>query len=413
MSSGRLSRSIKRLAAQGKVAKEDPIFVRVENGQGGLAHMVESMRWRVRGGGSRRFRWLVRAFVILLIGGLLLIPYHHHVTGPCRIVPSIQLGLRAQIADQIIEIHRSSGDWVEAGDLVATLAAREERTAVEAARAQLRRAQAQVELLRMGPQPEIVSVARQRVSLWELQLDYLTSEWERVQELYQEQAASLADLQRAKQLRDTAENNLISARESLAGLEKGARPQEIEAAEAEAARIQAQLAGMEEILQLSEIKAPMAGRLVTDDLESRLEQHVLPGDLIAEIHNPGTLRAEMAADESAAIHVKRGMRVNIRLWSLGGKLLTGRVESVSSTVDPESELWTSPIRSDRESQARQTFLPRRDAILVEVELDDPPDSLAAGMTGEAKISVAANPLGMSLLRPVIRFFRVEVWSWLP
>jgi hypothetical protein len=52
-------------------------------------------------------------------------------------------------------------------------------------------------------------------------------------------------------------------------------------------------------------------------------------------------------------------------------------------------------------------------MLVEVELDDPPADLVAGMTGEAKILVSANPLGMSLLRPVIRFFRVEVWSWLP
>jgi hypothetical protein len=35
------------------------------------------------------------------------------------------------------------------------------------------------------------------------------------------------------------------------------------------------------------------------------------------------------------------------------------------------------------------------------------------MTGEARIVVGRSVLGTSLLRPVVRFVRTEVWSWLP
>ena len=48
-----------------------------------------------------------------------------------------------------------------------------------------------------------------------------------------------------------------------------------------------------------------------------------------------------------------------------------------------------------------------------IEIDKPPIDMQPGMAGYGKIDVGWNPLGYILVRPVIRFCQVEVWSWLP
>jgi hypothetical protein len=35
------------------------------------------------------------------------------------------------------------------------------------------------------------------------------------------------------------------------------------------------------------------------------------------------------------------------------------------------------------------------------------------MSGYGKIVAAKMPVGLILTRPIVRFFRVEFWSWLP
>jgi putative peptide zinc metalloprotease protein len=53
------------------------------------------------------------------------------------------------------------------------------------------------------------------------------------------------------------------------------------------------------------------------------------------------------------------------------------------------------------------------AFRVYVKLDDAPTGLVSGMTGYSKIEVGTETLWRAMSRPVVRFFRTEVWSWIP
>ena len=62
---------------------------------------------------------------------------------------------------------------------------------------------------------------------------------------------------------------------------------------------------------------------------------------------------------------------------------------------------------------RSLNAPIENVVPVLVELPNPGGRLKIDMSGYTRIQVGSRPLGSLLLDPVVRFFRVEVWSWLP
>ena len=52
-------------------------------------------------------------------------------------------------------------------------------------------------------------------------------------------------------------------------------------------------------------------------------------------------------------------------------------------------------------------------VKVVTLLDNKDDLLKSGMTGYAKISAENMPIGKVLSQAIVRFFEVEVWSWMP
>ena len=52
-------------------------------------------------------------------------------------------------------------------------------------------------------------------------------------------------------------------------------------------------------------------------------------------------------------------------------------------------------------------------VRVSVRVPNPDGRLASNMTGHAKIEVGERPVWEVFSRIVVRFFEVELWSWLP
>jgi hypothetical protein len=48
-----------------------------------------------------------------------------------------------------------------------------------------------------------------------------------------------------------------------------------------------------------------------------------------------------------------------------------------------------------------------------VEIANAEQLLRSGMTGYAKIEGSTKPAFVAFTRPLVRFVRVEVWSWIP
>ncbi|MEK6675786.1 MAG: HlyD family efflux transporter periplasmic adaptor subunit [Planctomycetota bacterium] len=365
-------------------------------------------------------RMWVRAMIGFTIAALLalvgLAPYKFEVGGECRLVASSERGVRAQLSDEIESIQVHEGDWVEKGAIIATLTAREELAAVRSTAAELTAAAAKLSLLKEGARPEEISIAEAQVEIWQIRLSYYESELSRMETIATQDAASSIELDQQRKLRDEAQTSLASAKENLAKIQKGARDQEITAAQAEVDRLKAMLAHHQQLADLRIIHAPIAGTVATPNIEERIGQAVQPGDLIAVIQDTSKLRAVLSADEAAGVHVVTGMIVNLRLWALDGKLITGRVRHVTARALDSENSAIDAVRSDREEQLQRSRDQQNEetrCIKVFVDLDPGQVTLRSGMTGFASVVIREDRFWRAISRSVLRFIRVEAWSWLP
>ena len=382
-----------------------------------LGRMIMSngvLKWMVRGGGRWYIRWPIRLALLAGIVACGFIPYNHEIGGNVRLIPTNEVGIRAVTEGEIAELTLREGEPVSSGQVVVRLAPRRQQSAVETTQAELEEAKARLKLLEAGHRPEEIEIAQNRVSMAERRLEYYTAEQRRLSALADTQTISQSELDDAIFERDQAEKMLITAREELAALTSGARDEEILAAQAEIERLKAKLKYHEEELTLAEIKSPISGRIITSHVDSRVGQYVQPGDLIAVVQDASRLRAEIAATESAGVHIEPGQQVKVRLWGTDGDLIIGRVTEVAPVAVDVGELGVRRYRTDREGLGQMALHHEHDHyVRVYAELDPTQVRLLPEMTGYARIVVQEDLLWRAVARPIIRFFRVEVWSWLP
>jgi multidrug resistance efflux pump len=390
---------------------------------------------RIRSGGRWFVRWPVRLVLLGLIILIGFLPYNHEIIGEARLVPEAKRGVRAQLTDEITEVVVEEGDWVSEGSLLVRLSGRDVLADIAATEAELARARANFEKLESGSREEDLESAEHEVSRLTSELKYYRIMLNRERELFEKKATSGEKLDQALRLSNTATQRLAVAKKELELLHNGTRSEEIQVAQAQVAYYQALLDSHRRDLTLSELRAPISGRISTPNLKQRVGQVAQKGDLILVIQDTSSLRIEIMADEAAAAWVKPGMAVRVRLRALDGSLLRARVERVAHTVSQgwstetsvrtDSELFMEETRKhDREGFRFRVIaqlddkLPLREEVFMRgdaVAATGPEDTKWAlvGMMGEARIVVGRGVFWKAFLGPIVRFIRTDVWSWLP
>ncbi len=368
-------------------------------------------------GGPWFVRWPVRLALLAGVVACGLIPYNIEVGGDCRLIPQAEYGVRPAIAGQIVQLHVATGDTVQAGDKIVSLSPHEHEAAIAIAEADLAKAQAELALLHAGTRPETIAVAKEQVALADERLEYHTKELERLEGLSQTNTISDATIENARYNRDEARRLLAAATEELAGLTSGARAEELQVAEAQVARVDAEIEHLKEQLELTVVRAPGTGRVVTTNLEEKIGQYVQPGDLVAVLQDAGNLRVEINASEDAVALIEPDQPVKVRLLGLDGAELNATVESIGRSAMDDDELALDPYRTDREhlaataSARSQTHYVPVYAALADQRADEV--TLLPKMTGHARVVIREDQLYQAIWRHLYRFWQVEVWSWLP
>lgn len=381
--------------------------------------LVGLIPWVARCGGAWWVRWPIR--LVLLLAGLLalaLTPYNYEIAGECRLVPVAQYGVRSQLADEIVQIHVKEGDYVYKGALIATLSGRQVRAEMLQTEADIIKAEAILDKLLFGHLEEDVKVARDKLNAARITSDRAETEYDRARQEFSKRAISEQEMVSKKKSRDTAREQVDVARQNLDKLTEGFREESLRAQEATIKKLEEKLAFNKEQLTLTEIHTDVAGFVMTPYLEQRKGQHVSPGDLIAVVQDTSKLLVEVAADDASALDMQEGMKVNVRLYGMWGRLLTGKVQRVTLTSETDGKFGNAPVRTDKEMYQEQQVNTRTKEgsyhVRVYVELDDMPTNLSPEMTGYARIIVDENDvLWRSLARPVVRFMRTTVWYWMP
>jgi multidrug resistance efflux pump len=407
----------------------------------------------------RRRRGPLMALAGAALALAFLVPMDLRVAGEFKILPQRNAEVRAEIDGILHAVHVREGDHVEAGDPLARLAERDYAAEAGRVAAELAEKQARLRMLRAGPRQEDIAVARaaletartgheharqlyeeaRRLRVERLaraqasarkgedRLQYGASQAARQRQLFAQGLISRRELEEAEEqalvrqkeldearaeLRLVTAEDLADARKEVAVAEKqvreadsrlrvllaGSRPEEVEAGQAEIARLESQRRLLAEQLALTRLVSPIAGVVTTPKLDEKVGQFVKKGDVVAQVHELRTVMAEIAISEREIGDVRPGQRVVVKPRAYPERSFTGTVVSIAATATEE------PVGKDELSHLRR--------VLVTTALDNESALLRAEMTGKAKIYGDSRSLAALAWRRVMRTVGVELWSWL-
>ncbi len=256
------------------------------------------------------------------------------VYGTVRIEPAFVIHIRAQnsgyiqLADAVASGRGAIGKSVSKGELLATIADETTARQLKQARADLQAAneRAQIDL----PSTEPLKVAEANVRRLE-QLSALSN----VPAVELEKAKS-----EASRLRDALKSEQIE------------RDRNLEALTTAVKKLEAQMKN-------SEIRSPLDG--ILSDL------HVIDGELVTEGNQLFTVSSRRnyvrgEVNEEDVGEVKPGQEAEVHLYAYRTRQLRAKVSSISPAADPDTQRYT-----------------------IILNLQNPPENLMAGMTGEMNI----------------------------
>jgi len=159
------------------------------------------------------------------------------------------------------------------------------------------------------------------------------------------------------------------------------------------ARLVGQRSHLEDQLRLVMVRSAVAGVVTTPKPREKIGQYLKKGDLVVEVHEFETVRAEIAIPEREIGDVKVGQAVVVKARAYPERAFQGRVTAIAPAAIKEEEGWRGKV------------------FRVTTTLENPDLVLRSEMTGTAKIYCGERRLFDVLTRRLARYLRVEFWSW--
>ncbi|MBL8250577.1 MAG: efflux RND transporter periplasmic adaptor subunit [Candidatus Competibacter sp.] len=340
-------------------------------------------------------RWRLRLLLLALLGVLLVLPYPYEVTGGATLLPNRRAEVHAAVPGVVSEILARENQALESGAVLARLSDWRPRYDVAATRAELEKKRSELDLLSKGSKPEAVAYAQQQVDLARVKAESSKK--------LQEMLAVAAKQGVAPELRYTeAVGNAESDKAALAVAEANLRlvksppqPPEVAIKRAELQQLNEQLSYFQQQLEATQLRAPIAGRVVTPRLDFKQGSFLKEGDLFAVLEETQRVQVEVLVPETDIGAVRLDAPVTLRVWAHPLRNFTGRVTLIADTVEALAD--NPSVR----------------AVRVVTLVDNPDGLLKAEMTGYAKIAAGREPVIAAFTRALVRFVMLEMWSWLP
>ncbi len=302
-------------------------------------------------------------------------------------VEATDVRVAAEVGGRLLDVPVAEGDRVAAGAVIARIDTADAELAGRRADAERAQAQAQLALLRAGSRPEDVRQAQSQVQAAEADVKAAqadaagaAADVERFENLLRANAGSVKQRDDAVTRRDVAaahvrgaQDRVQAASDTLARLKAGARPQEIDAAQARVAAIDAQIATVRKSVADAVVKAP-AGGIVTSKILHAGEM-VAPHAPIVVITDLDHAWANVYVDERLVPQLTIGQTAT--LITDGGQRLTGTITYIS----PKAEFTPRNVQTAEE---RSKLVYR-----IKVTADNRAGVLKSGMPVEADLAAAA------------------------
>jgi putative peptide zinc metalloprotease protein len=342
--------------------------------------------WSIWKGGPKR-----KIFLILFIITLFL-PYPYETGGVLLVLPNKQHEIYAETPGVIKEVLHKDGKFLKAGTIVATLSSYEQEKNLLTTQASILEQEAKLAQLRSTPTKEDIELAESRLKTARTQYKYTSESAKRLEALYKDGNVSLDDYQDEQKQMEVDRMQVSEAKANLGKVVAGPHPKEIEAAEFELRRLKEKLKFDEEEFVRTKLAMPMDGRIVTENLDHMIGQYLDEGDPFATVENDEYVRIQIKVPESDIADVQLGADARFKVWAYGDMLFYGQVSEIA------------PVALD-ESYGK--------VIAVTVVIPNKDRLLKSGMTGFGKVDGGTKLVAVAFTRMLVRFFTIEMWSWIP
>jgi HlyD family secretion protein len=298
-------------------------------------------------------------------------------------VEATEVRVAAEVGGRLLEVKVAEGDRVTAGDVVARIDTADVELAIRRAEAERAQAQAQLALLRAGSRQEDIRQASAQlesaqadVRAAQAELEAASADLERFEGLLRVNAGSVKQRDDAKTRRDVAQARVRAAQERAKAasdaherVRSGARPQEIDAARARVAAVEAQVASLQKNASDAIVKAPVGG-IVTSRLLDTGEM-AAPHAPIVVVTDLDHAWANIYVDERMVPQLKIGQAATI--VTDAGQRLPGTITFIS----PKAEFTPRNVQTAEE---RSKLVYR-----IKVTADNKAGVLKPGMPVEADV----------------------------
>jgi len=182
-------------------------------------------------------------------------------------IEATETDLGFKVPGKIAAIHFEEGEEVQAGEVVAELESQDLRRELDAARARLAAARANLTKLEAGYRPQEVREAQAAVAQARADYDDKAKDYRRMQNLFERRVVPASSRDKAEAAYLMAQEGLRRAQENYDLLKAGYRQEDIDAARAELSQAQASLELAETRLGYATISSPVTGVVLARPME--------------------------------------------------------------------------------------------------------------------------------------------------
>jgi HlyD family secretion protein len=327
-----------------------------------------------------RARWVKGAAVLVLLialsvavtwGGL----HRGGVTSkPVSVTGTIeatQVDVSVKITGRIVERLVKEGDRVTRGQVLVRLDDSELAADVKRLEAALRAAQATLRDLEKGARPQEIEDARAAVSSAEATRTMTEREYQRTAQLFKQNLIAAQDVDRTRQAHEVAKAQERSARERLALVLEGPRPDQIDAARWQVTQAEAALAQARSRLREAIVVSPIDGMVLRKNLE--VGETANPGVPILTLVDPKDVWLRAYVPETEVGRLKVGEPARVRVDAFADRVFTGRLIEIGS----EAEFTPRNVQTKKE---RVNLVFR-----IKIQIDNPDGLLKPGLPADADV----------------------------
>jgi putative peptide zinc metalloprotease protein len=340
---------------------------------------------------KKKPRWLkyLIALVLLVVA---FIPYPYETGGAFTVLPAEQEWIYGETKGIVNNVFHNGNEHLPVGELIAKLSSHDQEEAVQVTVAAIAEQRAKLEELLTTPTKEDIEVAKSNLNTAQTHYKYSSESAKRLEALYKDGNVSLDVYQDEEKQMEVDKMQVVEASANLNKVMAGPHPMEIEAAKSELKRLEEKLKFDQSELEMTDLVMPMDGYLVTRNLKQTIGKYLDEGDMFAVVENTSSVRVEIGIPEADISDVKIGAKVRLKLWAYPDIIVEGVVSEIDRNITED------------------TF---GDVIIVTAIIDNQNGLLQSGMTGFGKVDGGSKFVIVAFTRMIVRFFRVELWSWIP